>query len=108
MDAIAGPEFETTDFPARRAVLTIGRMLDDKSVRWRCRRGMKELDVLLERFLDRGYASLDEQERDAFVRLLDQIDPDLLSWLTGREPPANPVLAALIERMLPFIVSSAS
>jgi len=78
-------------------------MVDDKSVRWRCRRGMKELDVLLERFLERGYASLDKQERGVFARLLDQKDPDLLIWLTGREQPPNPVFAALISRMQSFI-----
>lgn len=82
-------------------------MVDDKSVRWRCRRGMKELDVLLERFLERGYANLDERERDMFARLLDQKDPDLLAWLTGQEQPVNPALAALIERMQPFLSSSA-
>ncbi len=83
-------------------------MVDDKSVRWRCRRGLKELDVLLARFLERGYASLDAQGRAAFVLLLDQKDPDLLAWLTGREQPAEPVFAALITRMRPFLVSPAS
>lgn len=81
-------------------------MVDDKSVRWRCRRGMKEMDVLLERFLDRGYAKLDEHECDVFARLLDQKDPDLLDLLTGRAQTSNPEFSALIERMRPFLSSS--
>ncbi|HTT07791.1 MAG TPA: succinate dehydrogenase assembly factor 2 [Gammaproteobacteria bacterium] len=82
-------------------------MIDDKSVRWRCRRGMKELDVLLGRFLERGYAQLDERERGVFVRLLDQKDPDLMDWLTGRDRPADLAFDALIGRMQSFISSSA-
>lgn len=56
-------------------------------LRWRCRRGMKELDLLLERFLERGYAELSEAEKDAFEALLARQDDELWDWFyQGREP----------------------
>jgi len=39
-------------------------------LRWRCRRGLLELDVVLKNFLDQGYASLTPVEREAFDKLL--------------------------------------
>ena len=59
--------------------------------RWRCRRGMKELDVLLERFVRRGLDRLDERELEALERLLAQPDQDILEWVTSTtaSPPAS-------------------
>ena len=45
-------------------------------LRWRCRRGMRELDVLLVRYLDRDFAGASSRERDAFRALLDLPDPE--------------------------------
>ncbi len=56
-------------------------------LRWRCRRGMREMDVLLERFLTHGYPLLREDERERFADLLDQPDQDLLAWILQREQP---------------------
>ena len=53
-------------------------------LRWRCRRGMRELDALLLRYLDRRHALADAHERAAFDRLLDVPDPDLFGYLVGR------------------------
>ena len=75
---------------------------------WRCRRGMKELDVLLERFLARGYPELGAPERDCFERLLDQVDQDILRWLWGREAPVDPELAALVEKMRAVVDAGAN
>ena len=57
-------------------------MSDDelKALRWRCRRGMRELDQLLERWLDRRWAQASEAERAVFRRLL-QVEDDKL-WRT--------------------------
>ena len=59
--------------------------------RWRCRRGMKELDVLLERFIRRALARLDAEELEALERLLDRPDQDILEWIASPEavPPAE-------------------
>jgi len=56
-------------------------------LQWRCRRGTKELDLVLQRFLDEAYPALSEAEQDAFASLLEQQDPDLAAWIWGGEPP---------------------
>ncbi len=68
-------------------------------LRWRCRRGMKELDVLLLGYLEQHYPHTSAAERQAFADLLELPDPQLWSYLSGREPPADEQLAALIERI---------
>jgi antitoxin CptB len=62
---------------------------------WRCRRGMKELDVLLERFARQRYEQATEEEKRAFARLLDLPDPELADYLFGYATPAEPHLAHL-------------
>lgn len=65
---------------------------------WQCRRGMLELDALLQAFVCDAYRHLDESERRAFERLLRQADVDLYDWLAGRgEPPAD--LSAVVESL---------
>ena len=59
-------------------------------VRWRCRRGLLELDLILKQFLERHFDRLDARERDLFNELLDQPDNDLLDWALGRCEPADP------------------
>ena len=68
-------------------------------LRWQCRRGMRELDVVLERWLEARYPSAPEPERRAFRTLLGAPDPELVAWLVGRERPADPLLAALVEEL---------
>lgn len=70
-----------------------------KRLRWRCRRGMKELDQLLERWLDRAYAASPERERGVFLRLLDCEDDKLWRWFLGYEAPPDVELAALVQRI---------
>jgi len=45
---------------------------------------MRELDLLLQRFLERGLETLSGTEQDSFERLLDYPDQDILEWLSGR------------------------
>jgi antitoxin CptB len=69
-----------------------------KALRWRQRRGMKELDVLLERYFRRHYETASPQEKAAYARLLEREDPDIWLWVVGqREVPAEfaDVIAAL-------------
>ena len=70
-----------------------------RRLRWRCRRGMRELDQLLERWLDAGWASASESERGIFLRLLDCEDDKLWHWFMGHEIPADASLQALVERI---------
>jgi antitoxin CptB len=62
---------------------------------WRCRRGMKELDVLLDRFARERYERLSSDEQRAFARLLDLPDPDLADYFFGHATPDEPELARL-------------
>ena len=69
--------------------------------RWRCRRGMKELDVLLERFAARALHRLDDRELDALERLLGEPDQDIHAWLVSAPgsppPPEMREIVALIR-----------
>ena len=64
--------------------------------RWRCRRGLLELDLLLQRFVDHHYADLSDTERIAFERLLAFPDTELLELLQGGGEAVNPELAGIV------------
>ncbi len=68
-------------------------------LRWRCRRGMRELDIVLEHFLSEDFDALSETEQANFERLLDQTDPDLVHWLTGQSNAPDADLAQLVKRL---------
>jgi antitoxin CptB len=71
---------------------------DAGRLRWQCRRGMKELDILLARYLDERFCAASPQEQEAFRGLLEI--PDLLIYgycLGSERPPEH--LAVLIERI---------
>lgn len=69
-------------------------------LRWRCRRGMRELDMLLLGFADTYYQAAGEPERKAFRRLLSAPDPDILALLTGKISADDDALRHVIERLL--------
>ena len=58
-------------------------------LRWRCRRGMLELDLVLTRFLERDLATLTPGQRAAFKTLLEYSDNDLWDLISQREEPAG-------------------
>ncbi len=66
---------------------------------WRCRRGMKELDILLERFAHAHLPAASAEQRQTFERLLQLPDPLLADYLLGHEQPADAALAALVLRI---------
>ena len=68
-------------------------------LRWHCRRGMLELDLLLEGFLDQGYSDLSVEDRRLFVRLLDFEDQLLLDWLMGYVIPSDQGISRLVGRI---------
>ena len=73
--------------------------LELKRIRWRCRRGMRELDQLFGRYLDREWANASEAERGVFLRLLDCEDDKLWRWFMGYEQCSDDALAALVHRI---------
>ena len=67
-------------------------------LRWACRRGMKELDILLARYLDERFCGASNPEQAAFRRLLEIQDTILYRYCVGEQPPP-PEFATLIERI---------
>ena len=70
-----------------------------RKLRWRCRRGMRELDQLLERWLDQAWRQSPTREREVFLRLLDTEDDTLWRWFLGHEVSSDVEIAALVERI---------
>jgi antitoxin CptB len=71
--------------------------LDRGRIRWRCRRGMRELDMLLESYFERDF-DREPQRQQAFLALLDCEDPDIWAWLIGHaQPPTE--LTDVIQRL---------
>ena len=77
-------------------------MSELKRIRWLCRRGRKELDVLLDRFVNAEYDTLNQAEHDELLALLNREDPDLWYLLMGRMPADNDTQSALLSRMREF------
>ena len=71
-------------------------------IRWDCRRGIKEADVLLGPFFEARFASLSHADKQAFVHLLEQHDVDLFEWFTLRSRPEE----ADLQRMVDMIVAA--
>jgi succinate dehydrogenase flavin-adding protein (antitoxin of CptAB toxin-antitoxin module) len=64
-------------------------MSESNRVRWHCRRGMLELDLVLARFLDRHLATLTPGQHAAFKTLLEDSDNDLWDLVSGHGEPAG-------------------
>lgn len=67
-----------------------------RRLRWRCRRGMRELDAVLARFLETGFHALTEPERAAFAAFLDLPDPEIHAYLLGRNAPEDPHVRTVV------------
>ena len=73
-------------------------MAEFDRIRWRCRRGLLELDLVLKGFLERRFDRLDVDERRLFNELLDEPDNDLLDLALGRREPM-PRYRAVVEML---------
>ena len=74
--------------------------LELNRLRWRCRRGMLELDLLLLPFFDDVFSELNADEQAVFVRLLEQDDPDLLQWFSQKGTSLDLELQDMVDRIL--------
>ena len=68
-------------------------------LRWLCRRGMKELDVVLVRYLENTYEEATTLEQEQFREILQMPDPDLYNLLLGREITDDPDLARFLSQL---------
>ena len=70
-----------------------------RRIRWRCRRGMLENDLVLSRFLDARGEALTEEDIAKLDALLNMTDNELWDFVCGRTMPADPALASFVSRL---------
>ena len=75
-------------------------MSDNSKLQWQCRRGMRELDILLELYLKNCYAESNDTEKSAFQQLLTLSDPDLAGYLLRDVPHDDGLTSDVIARIL--------
>ena len=73
--------------------------VEPSRLRWRCRRGMRELDQLLGWYLEQRWPDADNATKSAFSTLLDQQDPELWDWLSGRAVAPQPHWRAIVDEI---------
>ena len=66
---------------------------------WRCRRGIKELDVLFTQFVETSYDGLGDTEKQAFHKLLEIEDPVILGFMLYGDIPEEPDVASIVEKI---------
>lgn len=69
---------------------------NDASLRWKCRRGMLELDKLLLNFFDNHFQQLAPPQQENFKELLAQSDQHLWDWLLLNQTPESAEFAELV------------
>ena len=89
-----------TDGAASATASDVARERLEKKLQWRCRRGMKELDFLLLRYLREHHLEAASDERAAFVEFLELPDPDIARYLLAGDVPSDPRHAALCRVLL--------
>ena len=78
-----------------------------RRVRWRSRRGMLELDLLLAPFAEQAYPALVAREQAAYRRLLECEDGELSAWLLRRARPRQEEFASIVDKILEHADSAA-
>lgn len=69
-------------------------------LKWACRRGMLELDVLFMPFVDEAYDHLSDKDKSIFERLLEEQDPELFAWFMGHETCEDKELNYMVQLIL--------
>jgi antitoxin CptB len=75
-------------------------------MRWAARRGMLELDLVLEPFVTVRYAQLSDSDRRCFQQLMLCEDQDLFAWFMQRDTPNDEELAGIVSQILRFARSA--
>ena len=74
-------------------------MSEMSRLKWLCRRGRKELDVVLTRYLEQHYAAAEAADQAQFRQLLQLPDPELYNLLLGRDAANSPECERLLQRL---------
>lgn len=78
------------------------RLPSTASVRWQCRRGMLELDMLLLPFFDTIYETLSVEQKKAFIDLLAFPDQEIYAFLLARQIPDSLALQFIVQHIRGF------
>ena len=77
-------------------------MGEKERVRWRCRRGMLELDLILSRYLEARFDAMTEVQREAFQSLLEYPDNDIWDWFNARTQCNDPEVEPMVNDIIGF------
>ncbi|MFT6791151.1 MAG: antitoxin CptB [Cellvibrionaceae bacterium] len=66
-------------------------------IRWASRRGMLELDLILQPFIENSYSALSREDQQRYQKLLDEQDVDLFAWLLNHQIPPNQELQRIVQ-----------
>ena len=66
---------------------------------WRCRRVIKEMDIVLQDFIKDSYDELNNENKSAFSKLLEEQDLDILNWILGKGKPEDTALIEIIKKI---------
>lgn len=70
---------------------------DFNKLRWRCRRGMRELDQVFDYYLNQHFLTASPEQQAAFAALTNAPDPDIYAWIAGREPSPPGATSDIIQ-----------
>lgn len=76
-----------------------------KKLHWKCRRGMKEMDILFEHYLYDHYQTADAAHQQAFEQMCDMQDPLIADYLFERRRPDEAAVSEIIDIMRAYSVN---
>jgi antitoxin CptB len=74
-------------------------MSDLDRIRWHCRRGLLELDLVLTKFLDNRFDSLTEPQKQVFLQIINYSDNDLWNLVSGKSEACDPKVREIIKML---------
>lgn len=74
--------------------------MEHNRLRWASRRGMLELDLILQPFVEEDYLSLSSEDQRRFQQLLECEDQDLFTWFMRRGEPEDSEMKAIVKVIL--------
>ncbi len=73
------------------------KTMDKNRLFWGSRRGMLELDLVLQPFVENVYPTLDEDDQKRYQQFLEEQDQDMFSWLLKRQDPEDQNLLRIVQ-----------
>lgn len=81
--------------------------MEYERIKWACRRGMLELDLIFESYVLERFPHASPEEQALFVEFLTSADQDLFDWLLNKKEPENPKFNQMIKILLDHAQSKA-